>query len=715
MIFKRFIFSIMHFVGSSIAKKAILLTIISYGCAVISDSLILKAQDLEQTKSELRELYSNRKYDSLLIQSQQFYQSSLQQNDKINQTWALYYQSLAENRISFQNFGQTTKTLIEISELTEEYFLTAEAHKLRSDYYNRISKRDSSIHHLTRAMNIIESSEGFMEDSLLRLKLGQYRHNLATQFYAGQEFDKALEVIMSNIEYAEIINDVELKTRAYQVISAIYSALGTYAEETNSELNIDWYLEKSKEYALLFVDGTKKLNSSYLTGFGYTMIANIFNNEQQYDSSAYYFAKSLEYVDRNRDPVSYSSRLEKVANSYHQLGNFEQATDLYLEALEVAEEAGSDLMVTGLANNLSYTYLKMQRLNEARNYANLSIDLGFKLKRWGTVSQGYGNLSGIEEEAGNFREALSAYEMHIQYRDSLLKEENLARIEELETKYETEQKEAEIELLSRQNQLQASQIKIRNTQFALGGLFFVVVLLMGYIGYKKIIIKKEKEIQDAQQRLLSVQMNPHFLFNALVSIQNFVMRKEDSRVTSMFVAKFAKVTRLVLNYSRKQWITLTDEVALLEEFLRLQQIRADHQFEYKVEVSGDKNTDEILIPPMLTQPFIENAVEHAILPMEGKKGKINVLFEIGKEFVTVLVEDNGGGIKEIQKSTQNEYESLSNAITSERFELLEKITEKPFSFEIKNKEGLDETGLMITFKVPLLELDVFADRQNKVA
>jgi tetratricopeptide (TPR) repeat protein len=675
----------------------------------ISIPVNMYAFQISDEEERFQKLFEERNFDSLLVISHDFYESSYQKGNKRDQFLGLYYRALAESRIAFQNFDASTRELLFITQSENDPFLKAEAHKLRSDYYSRSSNRDSSIFHLQKAISVIQNEEGFLQDSLLRIKLGQYKHNLGAQYYAGQDFDEALETVMNNKEYALKIGDKDLETRSYQIISAIYSALGSYAEETNSELDIAWYMNKSKEYAQLFIERTKDLNNPYLTGFGFMMLGNIYNNEERFDSSAFYFAKSLEYVDKDQQPVSYSSRLEKIANSMHQLGNYERASEFYLEALDIAENVNNKVMEAGLANNLAFNNLKLGRITEARNYAVRSIELGLLLQRWGTVSQGYGNLSGIEKEAGNFDQALIAFEKHIQYRDSLLKEENLSRIEELETKYETEKKESEIKLLSRKNELQASQIQIRNTQFMMAGLFFTVTFLAGYIGYKRSLIKKEKENQEARQRLLSVQMNPHFLFNALIAIQHFVMRDDDPMATSLFVAKFAKVTRMVLNFSRKQLIALTDEIDLLEEFLRLQQIRADNKFTYSVKVLGDVSTDDILIPPMLTQPFIENAVEHGIMPLNDESGEIKVIFSINRDTINIVVQDNGVGISEINKGNDKVYESVSTQITKERFSLLQQITEKPFYLEINNKNDQEGKGVEVSFTIPLFNINEHKD------
>ena len=642
-------------------------------------------------------------FDSLRFYSEKYLSITRQVKNEAETIEALYLNALGEYRFDLDAFVRVSRELEQRSDKADNHVMGARARKLISDYYYRIGDADSSIIFLKKAEQKALQDPGFAQDSVLKLLVGQFRHNIASRLYQQQRFDESLEVAMKNRHYAIDIGDKELETRSYQVLATIYSALVSYAEETDSELDIIEYSKRSKEYAKLFISAASEMGNDYLTGFAHATLANMFYQEEAFDSALVHFTLSLDFAEKRKDYLLYCSRLGNVANVLHTMGRLEDAGEKYYEAYPMAQDIGSEVMQARMANNLSYNSLKLNDLNRARDFAKRTIELGLKLERYGTVSQGYGNLSGIEEQAGNFEEALAAFKYHEQYRDSVLKEENLNRIEELQTQYETEKKEAEIELLQNKSELQQALIATRNSQFIAVAVILILILVSVYFWYHKRLAEKQQALQDSNQRLLSVQMNPHFLFNALVSIQSFILQQRETKETSNFVAKFAKVTRMVLSYSRERFVTLQQELTLLEEFLKLQQIRTNHKFDYIFNVDTTIQADRLMLPPMLAQPFIENAIEHGILPKQDHRGSIQITIKNNTDLLCIEVEDNGAGLTQ-EVSQKSGHESLATKITTERFGLLAKITDKPFSYEIINKKdaGLGE-GVIVRFTVPRFE------------
>lgn len=661
-------------------------------------SVVLNLDDL---KSFFNAKKAKGEFEFIISIGAELAELAKEQNNKEIEYWSRYLVIEASRRINFGESDAETKKLISELKSSENVELLALTYKLESDFFTQISNIDSSSHYLELASETIQKVSGFDTSSALQFKLGQFQHNLAGQLYRRQAFEKAIEIILANIQRADEIGVLDLKVRSLQMAAAVYSAMGKYAQETNSELEVDWYLGKAKEYTDQFIAEAVKLENDYLTGFAYMMKASQFDTEGNPDSALVYYRESLKFVNREQEPASYISRLNNLAGSLSDAGRLEEAYDSFFEAYQLATDIGNTVLIARISNNLSFTALQLGRLNEARNFANQTIAFGKELSRWGSVSQGYGNLTNIEEQAGNFEAALRAYEGHIQYRDSLLKEENLSRIEELQTKYETEKNEAEIELLQNQSELQEAQLRTRNAQIVIISLVLLLLALGVYLVYNRRLQVQEHRVEEANQRLLSVQMNPHFLFNALVAIQSFIIQNREAKETSNFVAKFAKVTRMVLNYSRERLITLEDELSLLHEFLRLQQIRTNHKFEFQFSVAEDLDPTNIFIPPMLAQPFIENAVEHGILPRKDEEGLICVEVIRKKEFLVIAVDDNGVGISK-NHTADSAHKSLATKITSERFELLGKIFGKPFTYRVieKNKEK-DESGLRVEFQLPV--------------
>ncbi|MEL7343143.1 MAG: histidine kinase, partial [Bacteroidota bacterium] len=124
-------------------------------------------------------------------------------------------------------------------------------------------------------------------------------------------------------------------------------------------------------------------------------------------------------------------------------------------------------------------------------------------------------------------------------------------------------------------------------------------------------LEMEKDLLRLEQKSLGLQMNPHFLFNALNSIQALIA-DNDAKTARYYLAKFAKLMRSVLNNSRNNLIPLQDEIQTLDLYLGIEQFSRDQSFNYTIEVSGDMDPEEVMIPPLLVQPFVENAIIHGV-------------------------------------------------------------------------------------------------------
>ena len=145
-------------------------------------------------------------------------------------------------------------------------------------------------------------------------------------------------------------------------------------------------------------------------------------------------------------------------------------------------------------------------------------------------------------------------------------------------------------------------------------LFFVILLLS--------TAKDKKKIAELEQRILLSQMNPHFVFNSLTAIQSYIFRNEPY-MAGKYLASFSKLVRLILENSRQQYIPISKEMDTLSYYLELQALRFEEKFDFKIDIDEDIDLEHHLIPPMLAQPFIENAIEHGIIHMSNK-GSITI-------------------------------------------------------------------------------------------
>lgn len=229
----------------------------------------------------------------------------------------------------------------------------------------------------------------------------------------------------------------------------------------------------------------------------------------------------------------------------------------------------------------------------------------------------------------------------------------------------------------------------------------LVFFIVGY--YRR---KDKLRIVELEQRLLLSQMNPHFIFNSLTAIQSYIFRN-DPYLAGKYLANFSKLVRLILENSRVQHISIGKEKETIEHYLDLQLMRFDHKFEYTISISPDINLEHHLIPPMLAQPFIENAIEHGIIHLEGK-GHICIRFLFEDSGLLLEVEDNGVGIKhssDMGDSNREKHQSLATRITRERLKNLRKVYGRLVRMEIvnlaKSTDG-EAQGTLVRFHIPLI-------------
>jgi len=238
----------------------------------------------------------------------------------------------------------------------------------------------------------------------------------------------------------------------------------------------------------------------------------------------------------------------------------------------------------------------------------------------------------------------------------------------------------------------------------------VVIILFTAIRYRIETIKRieaeklSREVQLANNELkaLRAQMDPHFIFNSLSSIQSFIMSKDEESALR-YLNKFAKLMRMILSNSEKSSVTIREEIDSLKLYLELESLRWENKFEYVIDIDSKVETDFQEIPSMLIQPYVENAIIHGVIPKEGENGKIEINIAQTETHIICTITDNGIGRKksfEIKsKSVHSPHESMGMKITSERLEVLNKI--HPRLSSAKKKDG----GLDSNLSVNIIDME----------
>jgi len=241
-------------------------------------------------------------------------------------------------------------------------------------------------------------------------------------------------------------------------------------------------------------------------------------------------------------------------------------------------------------------------------------------------------------------------------------------------------------------------------------LIIIVIILM--VSFIFLIImrnrKKKNEIRVSlilsEQKALRAQMNPHFIFNSLNSIQTFILERNDEKA-DMYLSNFSSLMRKVLENSKYNLISLTEELETLEMYLQIENLRFENRFNYKIEVGPEIDTDDVMIPPSIIQPYLENAIWHGLMPKKNPGFLLLKLSSLDRSFIRVEIEDDGIGIKASNalNSKKKHHKSTGMKNIEERISLLNKITKGGFSIQISDliKNKNENPGTKVSILIPL--------------
>lgn len=250
--------------------------------------------------------------------------------------------------------------------------------------------------------------------------------------------------------------------------------------------------------------------------------------------------------------------------------------------------------------------------------------------------------------------------------------------------------------------------------FRLLVVLFILSLVFGYFQARLYLVKREEkeranfqqQIAQLEMKALRAQMNPHFIFNSLNSIQTFMMKNETEQALS-YLSRFARLIRNVLDHSQLNTIPIGKELEMLENYLELEKLRLADQFDYKVVTGPDVDVDYVEIPSMIIQPFLENAIWHGLLH-KSNRGLLTLSFHIVDEQLRCTIEDNGIGRNAaagIKQHNGQKHASKGLQITRDRLSLYNSRYGMNASFEIedlKNENG-EPVGTRVNLWLPLIE------------
>lgn len=543
------------------------------------------------------------------------------------------------------------------------------------------------------------------EEALVHCRNYKFRHkesvvlaNIAKDYIGLGDHQKSIGLYQQALRVAQDITDTIQMAQALQGMGECYNRMEYFNEA----------IKYCGQAAELFT-----LKNRYQSArMAYNNIGAAYMDANKYDSAYRYIWLSLgEYQKAAPGAPPPADFYMNLAICYDSLGKKDSATYCYEKALVTSKETGDEIALQSVLYYLAATYDKQGKIVKAKEYYKQALRLTEKYNNLeGTIKITRG-LSKLYARSGDYANAYIYSKQTEAANDSFLNHKKIQTIAELNKKFETQQLQYEYEKKELVNKVAheknlavvtvANEKKITRRNILLYTFISIAVLLLASIYFltkyfrQKAIITANRN-NELKQRLLLTQMNPHFIFNSVDNIQSLIYNKKEEEAVS-YLTKFSKLTRQILENSRENYITLSEELNMLDNYITIQKLLYSNNFSHKVTVDENIDPEIVLLPPMLTQPFIENAIRHG-LKDKTEGGVVNIRFYMKEERLFFEVTDNGSGLA--VKENEEGQRSLSTQITRERLESIG--SKKKIVVQTLNITGADNAveGVKTFFEIP---------------
>ncbi len=560
-------------------------------------------------------------------------------------------------------------------------------------------------------LNLKDTAEYYSNKSLNQKNDDNYPGTIdckITKAYIYQingQLDRSYEGYTNCLIAAKKLKHKEKIATIYRHIGHIYMLINQPEEakdELNNALNI-----------------SKKLNDKKLEGRCYIDLAHIYLDLGNINKALEYGKKGEQILgvlnENSNNQIKYTEDKGETYNVmgliYSKLGNFNKAKKYLNESSINYHTVKNFGKIADIKHNVGKVFMETKQYNSAEKYFKESIKIR-KTKNVDTnkIYETYNYLSNLYFKKSDIKNAFDYLKRYSLYRDTYtikLSGLQISKIKENVLISESAEKKIELEKIEQQKKKKEIELENEQTKNTLQkSIIFGIILIMVLGGiiifywWNQNRIKEKQKSAEMSQTLLRSQMNPHFIFNAMSVIQSYIYENDPSK-SSKFLVNFSRLMRLILENSPKEFIPLETEVEILKKYLTTQKLRFEDRFIFDIDYSEDLISSRVVIPPMITQPFIENAIEHGQLhTIDG--GFINVKFTSKNDMLELTITDNGIGRKKSALNTKSKnHRSMAMKITEDRIGIINSKykTSSILMVEDYNKE--DETGTNVIIRLPL--------------
>lgn len=521
---------------------------------------------------------------------------------------------------------------------------------------------------------------------------------LAQALEKNGDLAEAEKIYSQLLEQAERKKDTDRIVEARKSLGRVSNEKGEYSKALDEyEKVLD--LEESRQNSSGQIDANKA-------------IGEVYENQNRNEEALEFYTKSEAIARETRDEKKVISASKNIKEVFRKEGRVEDELSIRKRSLQSFLADNNDSAASEEFNQIAALYLKKSNPDKALTYLDDALKLSQKAGNLQKETETYLALSKAYRQKEQYKNALSYYEQYVTHSDSLKKQTESRLASKMELSQELSLRQKKIEFLEKDLALNNQAMALLRNEKKLQGLVIyslgAVLLVFGFasVAIYRISRKRRRANLLLALKSLRTQMNPHFIFNALNSVNSFIAQSNE-RAANKYLSDFSRLMREVMENSQHDFIPLSTEIRILELYMALEHARFTDKFDYKLEIDPALDRDSVFLPPMLVQPYVENAVWHGLRYLDGK-GMLKVSFKKDEDKLQIVVQDNGiGRKKSAEIKTINQKSRISTGLknTENRIGLINEIHHTGLKVEVSDLDTKNQSGTVVSIEIPLSNLE----------
>ncbi|MFY0630653.1 MAG: tetratricopeptide repeat protein [Flavobacteriaceae bacterium] len=598
---------------------------------------------------------------------------------------------------SYRNLGDTAYGQFEYDKALVYYEKVASMHSDENNKEYLINTLGIIAEVHQKQENFIKAKESFTKILKLAREINYQRgvimalYSLGRVNYKISNYPEALANFNQSLVIAEQAENLK-------IISVLIHNIGTvYLEQNNHEKSLEYFNQALLQYR---ENNDFRNILNILNDFG-----NLYKSKKEYRNALQSYTDALEIAYQLKADDIKSTILNNIGHLHIVLGNYPESIASLKKGLTWSVKTKSKERMCYSYLGLGKVYYKTRKYNAALKNALKGLQIIEELNQVKHRNEIHQLLAEVYAKMGKYEKAYENQVLFKNFTDSVFNLEATKKITQLEAEYKYREEKLSAKLkeekLIGENKITNERLVLVKNQklwMVIGILVLMMILVFIVMRHNLKNLQLKTKNVLTEQKLLRSQMTPHFMFNSLSVLQGIILNKEYTK-SIKYISKFSSLLRLSLENSRTTLVPLEKEIKAIENYLTVQNIARSIPFRYEVSLENMNHLNNVLIPPMLIQPFVENAIEHGFRELKNHQ-EIKVVFAYAQENLTCEIVDNGIGVDANEKVFSNADASISTDLIEERLEMLGKKFGTNSWITIKDRRIINESGTIVTINLP---------------